>query len=226
MNIRLNLNQFFYFLKELPYTIIKLKDHFPKYLPHEDVDIFCYSKKKILKNIIKVGNEYVSKNNRLEINLRHLNSSHTHLDFVDNKRIEFRFDIYESMPHYKKTNIKECFFYSLIENSVPIIKTFQGKEYPIYVPSRIDDLIIRYIEYLEWYKQRPDKIKHLQYLLKNIEKDKARIGFFEKLYCYTDIPKNSPKDSSVYLNMINHQLNKIKYIFKKLKDVYYDYFKN
>jgi len=57
----------------------------------------------------------------------------------------------------------------------------------IFIPSSIDDNILRYIEYQEWYGQRPDKIKHINYILEACT-PKEKNKFLEKLHHYTELP--------------------------------------
>ena len=57
------------------------------------------------------------------------------------------------------------------------------------VPSQLDENIIRYIEYHEYYAQRPDKIKHIDYIQQSIKDSNINTNdFFDKLYYYTEIP--------------------------------------
>ena len=74
---------------------------------------------------------------------------------------------------------------SVVENSSVVEKNGVS----VKVPSVIDDSILRYIEYQEWYAHMPDKIKHIKYL-----EDKFSHGevvpntLFDKLHYYVDLP--------------------------------------
>ena len=182
----LDLDCFFFNVREQVYAVIKLGD-FPNYYKGSDIDVFCYNKDEFAKTVIGVGNRYLERG--FEIRVTNKGDLQTYVDFYLDGKLEFRFDLYQSLPRYKKIRIKEHYIFSVIENASTITKEFEGKQYPLYVPSSIDDLLLRYVEYIEWYEQRPDKIKHLEYILAAIDADAQRIGFIDKLHLYTKLPE-------------------------------------
>ena len=101
--------------------------------------------------------------------------------------LDFRFDLYSSLPEFKKLSLKKHLFFDILKNKTSFYSTYEGKEYPVYVPSEIDDLLLRYIEYMEWYQQRPDKIKHLNYILEGISSKQDKLIFIDKLHNYTKL---------------------------------------
>ena len=191
----LNLDDFFFSVKRIPYVIVKLDTHFPHYVQAEDIDIFCYSKSQFVQKILAVGNTYL--NEKTEIKVTDINEEQSHIDFLFENTLDFRFDVYQKLPLFHKIKIKDQYIYSVIENAVSIKHYFNGKPYHLYVPSEIDELLIRYIEYVEYYEQRPDKIKHLDYIKKTIKSNPERINFFDKLHLYTDLPDSFPKPNLI-----------------------------
>jgi len=183
---KLNLNEFFYNLKDEVYIVAKLSENFPDYHAGDDIDIFCYSLKKVATQILGLGNKLTKKGYIVKVTKR-LNQYY--IDFYFNDSLEFRFDLYQKFPEYKKINIKEALFYSIIENATSVTHYHKGNPYPLFIPSQIDDLLLRYIEYIEWYETRPDKIKHADYISKKIKSDETRINILDKLHAYTDIPE-------------------------------------
>lgn len=182
----LDLNGFFFHLRDIPYVIIKRNDLFPDYHKGQDVDIFCYSIEQFTQKVLEVGNKYICKD--LEIRVTDVSSSCTHIDFIWKSHLDFRFDVYQELPKFKNVNIKKHFIYSVIENAITVRSYYKGKFFEYYVPSKIDDFILRYIEYIEYYKLRPDKIKHLNYVTEATRTNPERIKFLDKLHLYTSLP--------------------------------------
>lgn len=192
---RLDLDRFLFAVQQQVYVIVKLWASFPSYYKGGDIDIFCYDKDEFAKIILSVGNEYL--NQGLEIKVTSKNRTTTRLDFYYDGELDFRFELYQSLPRYKKIHLKEHYIYSVIENASTITREFEGKPYPFYVPAPIDDLLLRYVEYIEWYETRPDKVKHLEYILAAIDDDPQRIGFVDKLHLYTKLAEPELEEKSL-----------------------------
>lgn len=184
---RLDLDRFFFAVRKQIYVIVKLWGDFPNYFEGSDIDVFCYNKDEFAKLILSVGNWYQDQG--FEIKVSNNGKSHTYVDFYFDGELEFRFDLYQSLPEYQKIKLKEHYIFSVIENAVHVYREFDGIQYPIYVPSEVDDLILRYVEYIEWYELRPDKIKHLDYIINRVSSDSRRIRFIDKLHLYTELPE-------------------------------------
>jgi len=186
---RLDLDRFFYDLRDMPYVVVRGgPESFPAYVKGADIDIFCYDKKDVGRRILATGNESVTGGMEIRVT-DDRDTVHTHVDFVENGELDFRFDLYGRFPQYTKTCIKEHLLLSVIENARTVERKWKDRPYLFYQPSDIDDLLLRYIEYVEYYEQRPDKVKHLDFILKSLEDDRSRIGFLDKLHRYTDLPK-------------------------------------
>jgi hypothetical protein len=181
----LDLDRFFFCAQDQVYVVVRLGD-FPNYYKGGDIDVFCYNKAEFAKVVIGVGQSYLEQN--FEISVTD-DDVQTYIDFYLGSELEFRFDLYQSLPNYKKIRIKEHYIFSVIENAAVVHREFKGVRYPIYVPSVVDELLLRYIEYIEWYHLRPDKIKHLDYILDSVSTDASRIGFLDKLHLYTRLPE-------------------------------------
>lgn len=182
--MKLNILEFFIEFQDDIYCVIKPDEKLPLYAKGSDVDIFCYDSQKLIKKIFNVGNKYIE--HGLEIHVSNFGSQY-YVDFfnVDDNSIEFRFDIYIKLPNYSNVLIKPSFFEVVLENRVT--KKIYDECY-IFIPNNIDNCILRYIEYQEWYGVRPDKIKHIDYIL-NFCNEQDRNIFLQKLHYYTEIPK-------------------------------------
>lgn len=200
MNIQLI--DFFTNLQEENYCITKRGD-IEKYQQGSDLDIFCMNLKSFSEAVIDSMAKYIE--NGYEVVIHEKRGDHRHIDIVKNNILEIRFDLYGSIPSYKKINIKDALFTSVIENRVTELVTIQGSSFSVFFPSLIDEVLIRYIEYIENYELRPDKVKHLDYILKEIESDQNIRMFLNKLHYYTKIPnEHEVVDLSMYKKIIQY----------------------
>ena len=161
-----------------------MPDEFPEYAIGSDIDIFCYDINNIANIILQNTNQYIS--DKITIEIKELNKQ-IYVDIKEYDKIHFRFDLYGELPNYKNVKIKPCLFSSIIEHATS--KSILNNELTVKVPCLIDEIIIRYIEYHEWYAQRPDKIKHINYIEKMIDLEMVDTTlFFDKLHYYTELP--------------------------------------
>lgn len=171
-------------LESESYCIIKLPKNFPDYEIGSDLDVFCYDIQSVAKKILAFLQDSITSDIKMEITD---NTTQLYIDLLYKNKIHFRFDLYEELPMYHNIKIKEAFFSSVIENTEVVI----FKKSKIKVPTLLDELILRYIEYQEWYATRPDKIKHIDYILDKVKEynvdDKQ---LFDKLYYYTALPNS------------------------------------
>jgi hypothetical protein len=180
---KLDLNKIFSSISGLKYCIIKIPTDFPNYDKGSDLDIFCYNLESLSQVIISELQVGIPSDFSVNVTIK---NGQTYIDLMDRDCIHLRFDIYNKLPIYKNILIKEAYFSSVIEHSE--LHSVQGL--PVKVPSEIDDVLLRYVEYQEFYSERPDKIKHIAYIEKKIvEKDVDRDEIFDRLHFYTALPK-------------------------------------
>lgn len=214
-DIKIDLKPLFKKLEKKVYCIIKLPNEFPDYKIGSDLDIFCYDIEDVSRIILGYLQNYIS--NELKIKFSNMGNQ-IYIDILDNDRIHFRFDLYGALPTYKNILIKEAFFSSVIENSESIEKSGCS----VKVPCEIDENILRYIEYQEWYSERPDKIKHIEYLESKIKSSEININILlDKLHYYIELPKiedNRQVSSNSFLRYISYLSGIIKKLFKAIKE--------
>jgi len=186
---RLDLNKFFLHVQDEEYAVIKLNDNFPNYYGGGDIDIFCASGDEFARKILEVGNEYVAQGFVIDTDCSKDNK--INIDFYVNDKLDFRFDIYKALPAYEHMQMKQWFFYSVIDRRKAMKRKYDEKEYRVYIPDEIDDLILRYIEYCEWHERRPDKIGHLAFVQNALSSEVKRNRFFDRLYLYAALPESA-----------------------------------
>ena len=169
------------------YCIVKPSIDFPMYVSGQDVDIFCYNIQDVAKKILAVLRRYVSAGYTIRLTDK---KQQIYIDILVDKKIEFRFDLYGSLPQYQNVSIKDSFFESVIENAICIKTTINSTGLTYFIPMPLDDLILRYIEYQEWYSQRPDKIKHVDYINNYLSLDPHEYKtLFDRLHRYISLPE-------------------------------------
>jgi hypothetical protein len=193
---KLNIKDFFSAIADEKYVIIKLASSFPDYCSGSDVDILCSDIKKIIDKILTVGNRYVEDGFRICVTTPSEISGYVDFYEPNSDKIEFRFDLHGSLPDYNKIHLSPSYFFIILETRKKIAIEHNDSSFSVFIPSYIDDILLRYIEFIEWYEQRPDKIKHLEYVLNKLKNDKEREEFLDRLHLYTkakltDIPMNT-----------------------------------
>lgn len=190
--LKVNLASFFQAIKDEPYVVIKPSAQLPGYTPGSDIDIFCYHPSKMIEAITSYLSKYVD--HRCKINIVD-DEDKAHIDLIVDDKIDIRFDLYKRLPTYKNISLKESFFSSVIESSILEERQNEFGQAFIRVPSSADDFILRYVEYHEYYAQRPDKIKHIEYIesfISDLDKKMA----LDKLHFYTAFPKVAYKEKT------------------------------
>lgn len=182
----LDLLAFFRVTGDSFYCVVKRSEAFPGYRTGEDVDIFCYCVPEFVKKLLAWGDPYVSAGYRIRVRSV-VRNRHVHVDFLRGRELEFRFDLYGEIPAYAKVAIKPALFESVVENARPVPFPAATGDVLVRMPSPVDDALIRYLEFVEWYDVRPDKLKHLEHILQGVD-EPSRGRFLEKMHHYTALP--------------------------------------
>lgn len=184
--IEINLSEIFNAIKNEEYCVIKLPTNFPECNIGSDLDFFCLNLENFSSIILSKLQKLINDDLTIKVTKNEL---HIYIDLITNNSIYFRFDLYGSLPIYKKVQIKEAYFSSVIENS--IYQYFIESKINIKVPSDIDEAILRYIEFNEWYSERPDKIKHINFIINKINNNEIEVSrMLNKLHYYIFVPLN------------------------------------
>lgn len=134
-----------------------------------------------------------------------------YIDILRGNKIYLRFDLYGELPRYTRARVKQGLFEVCVENAMTLMA--EGEKYKIKVIAQTYDLIIRYLEYIEWYERRPDKIKHLDYIVSQLQSGEDRAAFLNELHYYTGFPEVRYEIEKGKKGLIEN----IKFIFEKCK---------
>ena len=167
-----------------------------------DIDILCESIPTIRDKIIRSSSSWLNRDRSIKANYE--NDERLVIDFLEYKELIIRLDIYQNLGNYKKIILKNSLKDVILETK----EILDIESYSINVPKKIYDNILRYVEYIEYFDIRPDKVKHLNYLEKNIENEAL---FYKTLHYFIKVPTPQPS--------VKRRLSKtdIRIIFKKIK---------
>ena len=166
----------FYCLKDQKYAIIKFSG-FIHIAPGNDIDILCNNKHKISRLIISNLRQLVEQGYEIHITEK----DYIHIDIIENGKIYLRFDLTDNFDSVRKITIHRSFVQDLLNRRVCVENKFNGKSYPIFIAKEEDDLVVRYVEFLEHYNNRPDKIKHYDFILNVLAEDNTKANFLKIL---------------------------------------------
>ena len=167
-----------------------------------DIDILCDNIPIIRDKIIRSSSSWLNKSRSIKADYE--NDERLLIDFIENKELIFRLDIYQTLGNYNKIILKDSLKDVILETK----EILNLDSYKINVPKKIYDNILRYIEPIENIDIRQDKVKHIKYLKKNIENEAL---FYRTLHYFIKVPNPQPS--------VKRRLSKkdIRMIFKKIK---------
>ncbi|MDR2820440.1 MAG: hypothetical protein LBB60_07930 [Desulfovibrio sp.] len=140
------------------YAVLKKTDVFPAIPLGGDIDVLvedrAYAEKLLVEHFLRsdAGTYTLSAEQR---------DYHTHIDLLREGKILIRFDLIDSFDFLRKIHVKHSFATHVLTNKVG--ETVEGKT--LFFPSPLDDMLIRYLEYIEYFETIPTKQKHLDYVL-------------------------------------------------------------
>ena len=141
------------------YVLIKKWVDFPELIDGSDVDLLVidlhHSSEKLQSFFIK---NLINQKNFLRVID---NTNHVFLDYFENNQFILRLDLIDNLDIFSKFSIQNALKIKIFMSRIKI--NIDG--YSVFLPSNEFDLLIRYLEYLEWFQLRPDKIRHLEYIL-------------------------------------------------------------
>ena len=215
--MKLDLLVLFKLIENEQYVVIKPCCKLPYYDIGSDIDIFSYHVDKMVEIISAFLTNYVDDNSNFSVTD---GLAKMHVDFLVNDKINFRFDLYKRLPNYKNISLKPAFFSSVIESALKLELTENEVSATVKIPSETDDLILRYVEYHEYYAARPDKIKHVEYVQAKIASSESeRVKMLDKLHYYTAFPQVDYREKTFKERLVEKRdyyqsnIDKIKHLY-------------
>jgi len=159
------------------YVLLKKRENFPEYTPGSDIDLLVIDRQWASR---RAQNYLIKRINANETILRiSEGKKHTHIDICEGKNIILRIDLVDEFDFFTKFSIQGA-----LKTKIFMTRVAQKVgDFKVFTPSLEFDLLIRYLEYIEWFERRPDKIKHLDYILSHAD-DEQRDRLIENVHRY------------------------------------------
>lgn len=169
---------------KLDYVVVKLPHEFPNLNVGSDIDVICANRFEFAE-IVFVS--CVDFDLRCKVIDR---TGSTYVDLYHENIFLLRFDLISELGMHTNVRLKDTYVTALIYG----FQKIKVADIELKVPEKIFELIFRYVEYLELYSYRPDKIKHLNYIENLITVDpKLQEKFFQTFHNFIEIPKKVPE---------------------------------
>lgn len=166
----------------------------PKAKPEigSDIDLLCRDKTTLGKQLLRNSQPLISLGYTLR--LRELpETDQTHLDIMHGNQIALRLDLHEGLGAYRRVPIKGTFTTNLLARRTWADLTCPTGSIQLPIPDTLDNLVLRYLEYHEWFDARPDKIKHADHIAQAFANDPASAhAFYERLMQATNQRPSHP----------------------------------
>lgn len=195
-----DLMQVFHQTKQHEYVVMKsLPDSQPAM--GSDIDLLCADKAALGKQLLRNCRPLIAEGYALR--LRDLpETDQTHLDIMHGGKIVLRLDLHEGLGAYQRVPIKETFAQRLLGRRGWSEIACPAGTLQLPVPDAIDNLVLRYLEYHEWFDARPDKIKHADTIAAEFANDPAKAKtFYDRLMQATSMRPSRPVMQHCDLNL-------------------------
>lgn len=214
--IKNTLKDIFFDLKKHDYVIIKYYD-FSEIKRGSDIDIFVINEDYFLDSFLESLKNKIIVNEDLNVQLYKVSEYQTQIDLFDRNGLIIKFDLYFSFPPYINTRIHPNLFYAMIYKCQKIKSKHNGIEFEINVLNDIDEMIIRYIEFNEFYSILPNKIRHIEFI--ESRNEKIMHDFLHKIHQYSIVPnfnKQKQEKVSIKIKLLEWLIFHLKMIVKIL----------
>lgn len=173
--------EFFSYLENYPYVIANYYEINSKEIPN--IEVYCYDKTDISQRLIS----YLINYNffEFEINHRLLDINRIELSSAsDNGILQWKVIIHDEFMQPSNVSVKPHFIYSVIENFCLKDVKLQNTVKKIKVPSKIDRILIKYINYLDKHEYSPNNEELIQNIFNNVETIDDLIYLKSKVYIH------------------------------------------
>lgn len=163
-------SRFLRLLKVNEDVVVKRAPELPLVRRGNDVDIYSIRPQTLLRQF---GNEILS-DKGLEARVLEIDSDHFQFDIFDGDGFAIKLDIYSNAPRYRRFTVKDHFLYRMIMGGH--LERAQKCEFPIL--GKVEEGLIRYFEYIEYFWSGPEKPQHLEWILSELTNEE-RAQLFE-----------------------------------------------
>ena len=149
--------------------------------PGSDIDLLCTDKVALGKRLLRNCRPLIKEGYTLRLRDRP-ETDQAHLDILHGNKITLRLDLHEGLGAYQRVAVKATFAQRLLTRREWAEVECPGGTLTLPVPEAIDNLVLRYLEYHEWFDRRPDKIKHAEHIAEQFTADPSLTkAFYDRL---------------------------------------------
>jgi len=171
------------------YVLILWKE-FPSYAPGSDVDLVVFDQPHAIQTIHQFYDAHLREHGEMLVTD---NDGYCHIDFYLDGEFDLRIDLIDGFNFFEKIAVKPAFMTKLFTRR----KKKQFGEHSVFVPAEVDELTLRYFEYLEWFDRGRDKIKHLEYICE-VDDEELKRRFFENTHRFIQFKRKTwPSDQPI-----------------------------
>lgn len=178
-------------IRDCEYAIVKLPPHFPALATGEDLDLVAVEKERVVAALIAAARQDVEAGFVARVSYGP-DRSFIHLDLVKDEDLHLRFDVASRLSSFGTYRVRSTYTDRIVEGATRSDVVIGGTTVPVRVAGEIDELVVRYLEYHELFSSRPDKVKHLDYVLRAVESEPERRSFFARLHENIVLPRDEP----------------------------------
>lgn len=135
--------------------------------PGEDIDIVCLDKNSLKRKILSALRGNIPAPYYIDVK----EGFHVHVDIMRGNVVYLRFDLTDNFDSFKKISVRNFYIKEIIRRSHKAEYSSGETVYSVNICCEEDDLVLRYVEFLEHYEDRPKKIKHYEYVMAKIKED-------------------------------------------------------
>lgn len=146
-----------------------------------DIDLLCLDKIALGKQFLRNCRSLIE--DGYAIRLRELpETNQAHIDILREGEIALRLDLHEGLGAYQRVTVKKTFTQRLLARREVAAVDCPAGLLQLPVPDAIDNLVLRYLEFHEWFDRRPDKIKHAEHIAEQFASDPSTAkAFYDRL---------------------------------------------
>lgn len=168
-------------IRECGYAIVKLPPHFPGLAMGEDLDIVAADKERVVAALLAAARQDVEAGFVARVSYGP-ERAYVHFDLVKDDELHLRFDVASRLSSFGAYRIRSGYTERIVDGATRKEVAIGGTTVPVWVAGETDELVVRYLEYHELFSSRPDKIKHLDYVMRAVEAEPARRAFLDRLH--------------------------------------------
>lgn len=160
--------------------------------PGSDIDLLCADRSALGKQLLRNCRALIEQG--YTVRLRDLpETDQAHIDILRDGEIALRLDLHEGLGAYRRVPIKDAYAQRVLRRRDWVTINCPQGELQLPVPEPTDNLVLRYLEYHEWFDARPDKIKHAEHIADQFTHDpESARRFYDRLMQATSRRPNPP----------------------------------